>query len=209
LKIKFHNIYKPYCFKYTMEDAFNVLIDYRSVFVALFMWIIIYAILMTRGPFKESDAKLNAGIAALAAIIVSLSGVVAYAVNYMFSLFGILIVAVFVIVMILSFLDIEVGSLGLNGKIVAGVLILIFLGILANAFFGVNNEFDQDLYNEGEYQGDVNTNPNIGFGEIEEGSISNNADNWFTDIFGDIDSATWSAFVFLVIIGIFVIVFAR
>lgn len=190
-----------------MEDAFNVLIDYRSVFVALLMWAIIYAILITRGPFKDTDAKINAGIAALAAIIVSLSGVVAYAVNYMFSLFAVLIVALFVIVMILSFLDIEVGSLGLNGKIVGAVLIIIFLGILANAFFAVNNEFESELYNEGEFQEDVNTNPNIGFGEIDEDNFS--SDTWFDDIFGDIDSGTWSAVVFLVIIGIFVIIFAK
>lgn len=190
-----------------MEDAFNVLIDYRSVFVALLMWAIIYAILITRGPFKESDAKINAGIAALAAIIVSLSGVVAYAVSYLFSLFGILIVSLFVIAMILNFLDIDMGSLGLNGKIVGAVLIVIFLGILANAFFAVNNEFDSQLYNEDEFQGDVNTNPNIGFGEIDEDDFS--ANTWFDDIFGDIDGGTWSAFVFLVIIGVFVIVFAR
>ena len=193
-----------------MEDALNVLIDYRSIFVALLLWAIMYGILITRGPFKDSGSPINAGIAALAAVIVSLSGVVAFAISYLFSFFGILIVSVFVIAMILNFLDIDLESLNLNGKVVGGILLVIFLGIIVNAFFGLNNEFEEENYNEFEYQGDVNTNPNIGFGEIEGDDIRYNSDNnFFTDLFDDVDDATWSAFVFLVIIGIFVIVFAR
>ena len=190
-----------------MEDALNVLIDYRSVFVALLLWAIMYAILITKGPFKK-EGKINAGIAALAAIIVSLSGVVAYAVSYLFSFFGILIVALFVIAMILSFLEIDLGDLNLNGRVIAGVLVVLFLGILVNAFFGVNNEFELETFNEHEYQTDVDTTANIGFGEVEEVDLSSSG-NAISDFFSDIDEGTWSAFVFLIIVGVFVIVFAK
>ncbi|MFP4402555.1 MAG: hypothetical protein ACLFPL_04985 [Candidatus Nanoarchaeia archaeon] len=192
-----------------MEDALNVLIEFRTLFVALLMWVIIYAILVTRGPFKEADAKLNAGIAALAAIIVSLSGVLAFAVSYMFTFFGILIVAVFVIAMLLNFLEIDIPSLGLNGKVAAGVFIVLFLAILVNAFFALNNEFGEDEFNNGEYQSNVSTNPNIGFGEIDSDEFQDSTNNWFTNLFDRVDSGVWSAFVFLVVIGVFVIFFTR
>ncbi|MFT4244523.1 MAG: hypothetical protein ACMXYB_03665 [Candidatus Woesearchaeota archaeon] len=188
-----------------MEDALGVLIEFRTLFIALLMWIIIYALLVTKGPFKEADAKINAGISALAAIIVSLSGVVAFAVSYLFTFFGILIVTIFIIAMLLNFLEIDIPSLGLNGKIVLGVFILLFLGILINAFFAMSNEFSQDTFNEMEYQSQINTNPNVGFGEFEA-EVSG---NWFTDLINSIPAATWSAFIFLSVIGIFVILFAR
>ncbi|MCH8519455.1 MAG: hypothetical protein LAT82_01740 [Nanoarchaeota archaeon] len=188
-----------------MEDALGVLIEFRTLFIALLMWIIIYALLVTRGPFKEADAKLNAGISALAAIIVSLSGVVAFAVSYLFTFFGILIVAIFIIAMLLNFLEIDIPSLGLNGKIVMAVFVVLFLGILVNSFFAMNNEFEKDRFNEMEYQSEINTNPNIGFGEFEPEVSS----NWFTDLINSVPSATWSAFIFLAVIGVFVIIFAR
>ena len=192
-----------------MEEALDVLIEFRTLFVALPMWVIIYAVLVTKGPFKEADAKLNAGIAALSAIIVSLSGVLAFAVSYLFTFFGILIVAVFVIAMLLNFLEIDIPSLGLNGKVVAGVFIVLFLGILVNAFFAMNNEFSEDTFNEDKYQGNVSTNPNIGFGEIDGDEFQDNTSNWFTDLFDGVDDGVWSAFIFLVVIGVFVIFFTR
>jgi hypothetical protein len=192
-----------------MEEALDVLIEFRTLFIALLMWVIIYAILITKGPFKEADTKLNAGIAALAAIIVSLSGVMAFAVSYMFTFFGILLVAIFVIAMLLNFMDIDIPSLGLNGKIVGGILIVLFLGILINAFFAINNEFSEETFNEGKYQDNVTTNPNIGFGEIDSEEFQEDTGNWFSDIFDDIDQGVWSAFIFLVVIGVFVIFFTR
>mgnify|MGYP006266765817 CR=1 FL=1 len=190
-----------------MEEAVGVLIEYRTIFVALLMWIIMYALLVTKGPFKEADARLNAGIAALAAIIVSLSAVVAFAVSYLFSFFGILIVAIFVIAMLLNFLEIDIPSLGLNGKVVMGVFIVLFLGILINAFFAINNEFSNDNFNDNEFNSTIDTTPNIGFGEIDTDTTS--SQNWIVDTYNSIPSATWSAVLFLLIIGVFVIFFAK
>lgn len=192
-----------------MEDALGVLIEFRTLFVALLMWVLIYALLVTRGPFKDADAKLNAGIAALAAIIVSLSGVLAFAVSYLFTFFGILIVTLFVIAMLLNFLEIDIPSLGLNGKIVMGVFIVLFLGIIINAFFALNNEFSADRFNEGQYQGNVTTTPNIGFGEIDDVNVGQGTGNWIIDTFNSVPAATWSAVFFLVVIGVFVIFFTR
>lgn len=190
-----------------MEEAVGVLIEYRTIFVALLIWIIMYALLITRGPFKDADSRLNAGIAALAAIIVSLSAVVAFAVSYLFSFFGILIVAIFVIAMLLNFLEIDIPSLGMNGKIVSIIFIVLFLGILINSFFAMNNEFSGESFNEEEFNSSVDTTANIGFGEVEtDASVS---DNWLVNAYNEVPASTWSAVLFLVIIGVFVIFFSK
>ena len=193
-----------------MEETINVLINFRAIFVMLLMWCIIYAILITTGPFKESKNNINIAIATLAAIIVSLSGVVAYAVSYLFSLFGILIITLFVIALILNFLEIDIASLNLNGKLVGAGLGLVFLVIVVVSFFGLNNEFEDETFNNHTYQKDVNTQSNIGFAQDDETTINlEESSSRISDSLGSINSGVLSAFLLLLIMGVFVIVFVR
>lgn len=170
----------------------------KVLLVALLMWAIIFALLKTKSPFE--DDKINATIAFLSAIIVSLSGVVGYVVSYSSSIFGIVLFISFLIIIMMSFLGVKLDELKINPKIIGGVIGAIFLVVLINAFFAVNNEFTVENYNNPEFDNSqINTNPNVGFGEIDTSSGFG-----IIDKIKSMDSDLISAILFLLIIGVFV-----
>lgn len=170
----------------------------KVLLVALLMWAIIFALLKTKSPFD--DDKINATIAFLSAIIVSLSGVVGYVITYSSSIFGIILFISFLVIIIMSFLGIKIEDLKINPKIIGGVIGVIFLVVLIKGFFGINNEFMVENYNNPEFDSkQVNTNPNLGYGEIDTSSGFG-----IIDKIKSMDSDLISAIFFLLIIGVFV-----
>lgn len=168
----------------------------KILLVAILMWVIIFALLKTKSPFE--DDKINASIAFLSAIIVSLSGVVTYVITYSASIFGIVLFISFLIIILMSFLGVNLDDLKINPKIIAGVICVIFLTVLINGFFGVNNEFDPEDYEQNQQNSteEINTNPNIGFGEIETSEKPT-----IIERIKNFDSELTSAIIFLLLIG--------
>ncbi len=170
--------------------------DYMKILiVAIFIYVLIYAIL--KKVALISDEKINAVLALLAAVIVSFSGVVTYAVSYAFNLFAIILIIMFVIVFLLMFLGVKLDEIGkmVNMKVVAGVLILIFLVVFAKSFFALNNEFEDGKTNS---TLDVNTSTNYGAEiDIPEEKFLNVSDD------------TWAMFLFFLVLGIFVILIGK
>lgn len=183
-----------------LNFSLNFFDQIEVLLVAILMWVIIYALLKTKSPFQ--DEKINASIAFISAIIVSLSGVVTYIVAYSSTIFGILLFISFLIIIMLNFLDVNLSSLKINPKIIAGVIGIIFLFVFIQGFFGVNNEFSVENYNNQNMtnSSQINTNPNIGFGEMEMSSGSQ-----ILDSIRNIDSDLLSAVIFLLIMGIFIV----
>lgn len=173
----------------------------KILLVAILMWAIIFALLKTKSPFD--DDKVNATIAFISAIIVSLSGVVTYVITYSASIFGIVLFVSFLVIILMSFLGVKLDDLKINPKIIGGIIGLIFLIVLINGFFGVNNEFNPQSYNQNQQNvtQEVNTNPNIGFGEMETNDKPS-----IIERIKNLNSELTSAIIFLLLIGVVILI---
>jgi hypothetical protein len=191
-----------------MAEPFAVefLANIRILFVAILIYALIYAILIKIKVFEET--KINSLIALMTAIIVSLSGVITYVVSYAIDWFIILMFILFLMLTLLLFLGVKgediASSASSNKGIIAGVFIALFLIIIVNGFFALNNSYDVNNPENNSYV--VDTNPNFGAGKIDTSNTGSNFTESLSNIF---NSDFFAAFLFLTILGVFVWLLGR
>ncbi len=155
----------------------------KFIFTAVMIYAIVFGILKKVNWIN--DQKINSVIALMAAIIVSLTGVVTFSLFYSVRLFSILITLIFFIIVTISFTGIEFRNIA-NSKIgkytIIGLTILVFFILFLKSFSALNNS---------ELKGsqEIDTSFNVG---VNFPSIS-------------VSSTALTGFLFFVILGVFVI----
>lgn len=185
--------------------AIGFLENMKVFFVAILMYVLIFALLKTVKPLGD-DPKINSLIALLAAIIVSFSGVVTYAVAYAVNWFFIIFFVIFLFLMIIMFLGVKPDQIASgaskNAKIILGIFVVLFLVIIMKSFFALNNTFDNNEPINDSYA--IDTSYNTGVDDITNKEI----DSSFWDRF-NVDPDLLSAALFLMAMGIFVFIIGR
>ncbi len=186
-----------------MGEVFNLafLENMKFLFAAILIYAIVFAILKKIQIFGESNS-VNSLIALMSALIVSLSGVVTYAISYAINWFVILIFVIFLLLILLMFLGVDFKNISdaatNNSKTIFFVFIGLFAIILLKSFFAVNNTFDINNPPEDNYA--IDTNFNTGVDDI----TNEDAESFWNRMFGDLDEDMVSAALFLAVLGIFV-----
>ena len=158
---------------------------FNLIFSTIFIYALVYALLVKIKLFE--DNKVNGVLALMAAIITSLTGIVTFSVFYGVRMFAILASVLFFVVVLISFLGVDLKSVsnlkGVKWGIIV-VVLLIFLLVFAKSFFALNNS---ELNGEKK----VDTSVNVGV-EFPLG-IHISSDVWYT-------------FLFLLALGVFVMI---
>ncbi len=181
------------------------LIEPLKVFLAgILIYVIIFSILQKFKPISESK-HINSLISIIAAIFVSLTGIISYTISYGMNIFSVIILTIFFIITILAFLGVDgtsylKGQNNSNVKIFVICLLVLFSVIMLKAFFSINNVFDTSNPQDDPYA--INPEFNIGYDDIvtEENSKA---------FFDRMDNDTVSAFLFLTVIVIFALILAK
>lgn len=185
------------------EQIFTIgfLENFKVFIVAILIYAIIYSLLKTIKPFGD-NAKVDAVIALVAAIIVSFSGVVTYSVSYAMNWFVILFFILFLLLMLLMFLGIKPSDIASvsksNAKPIVIAFFIVFSVIILKSFFAVNNAFDTSNPQNNSYA--VNTTMNTGLGDIATDSQK----GFLGGLFSDVDKDLLSAVMFLALLGVFI-----
>ncbi len=182
--------------------AIGFLENLKVLFVGILIYAIIFAMLKNINIFGD-DNKINSLIALLAAVIVSFSGVVTYAVSYAINWFVIIFFILFLLIVILLFLGVKMSDITdqatKNGKTIVIVFGVLFFIILIKGFFALNNTFDLNEPPVDQY--DVDASFNTGVDDITNTEINNDG---FWDRFFNVDSDLVAAVLFLIVIGLVV-----
>lgn len=167
--------------------------NFHIIFTAVIIYALIYAMLSQTQIIK--DKRVSSVIALLAAIIVSLTGVVSFSIFYGLRLFAIIAMIFFLIILLVSFVGFDFKSdiigEGKGKYIIVGIIGLLFFLVLVKSFFALNNS----ELNENQNASEINTSVNVG------------VDTNITGI--NIKPEIWSSFLFLLVLGIFVIFIGR
>jgi len=166
----------------------------QLIFSAIIIYALVYAILIKVNVIE--DKKINGVIALMATIITSLTGVVTFSIFYSVRLFVILAMIFFLIIVLVSFIGVDLkkyilGEKGVKIGITIFVVVL-FLLILFKSFFALNNS---DLSNPNNQTDEINTSVNIG---VDTSGIDFN-----------VDDEAFNTFLFLLILGIFVFLMGK
>ncbi len=184
--------------------AIGFIENLKVLFVGILIYAIIFAMLKQIKILGE-DPKVNSLVALIAAIIVSFSGVVTYAVSYAINWFIIILFLVFLLMVLLLFLGVDMkaitGQVTKNSKPILIAFVILFSIIFFKSFFAVNNSFDLNDPQNDSY--DVDASFNTGVDDITNKEIN---EGFFDKLFSIIDKELFSAVLFLVAIGIFIII---
>lgn len=175
----------------------------KVLFVGIMIWAITFSLLVRSEILGgHHNMKINNLVALLAAVIVSFSGVVTYAISYAINWFIIIIFIVFLMLTLLYFLGVKPGDVASqatkNGKTIVIVFGVLFLIILVKGFFALNNTFDTNNPPSDQYS--IDTSFNTGVDDITNSQINPS----FWDRFFNVDSDLVAAALFLLVIGVFV-----
>ncbi|MFW5705098.1 MAG: hypothetical protein ACOCXG_04630 [Nanoarchaeota archaeon] len=170
----------------------------KVIFVALLMYVIIYAILTKFKFFGDDSPGVNTLVALLTAVIVSFSGVVTYAVTYATNWFLIIFFIVFLMLLVMLFMGVkldDVAKFATDKKVMIMVVFLVlFAVIIIKSFFAVNNAFDLSDPPNSSYE--VDASFNTGTDDV----IDEETQKGILALF-NIDSDLFAAFLFLLVIG--------
>ncbi len=185
--------------------AIGFLENIKVLFVGILIYALIFALLKKVGVFE--DAKINSVIALIAAIIVSFSGVVTYAVSYAINWFVIILFVVFLIMVLMMFFGISAkditGGVTKFSKPIFFILIFLFLIVFVKSFFALNNAYDINDPQNNSYA--VDTSYNTGVDDITNSEID--GDGFFSSL--HISNEILSAALFLLVLGAFVFLLGR
>lgn len=176
----------------------------KVLFVGLLIYVVIYALLIKSEILGGGGHhnRINSVVALLAAVIVSFSGVVTYAISYAINWFVIIFFILFLMLTLLYFLGVKPGDVAAqatkNGKTIVIVFGILFIIILAKGFFALNNTFDTNEPQTDPYA--INPSFNTGVDDITNSEINPS----FWNRFFNIDSDLVAAALFLLVIGLFV-----
>lgn len=176
----------------------------RVVFVGILIYAVIYALLKKIKVFGDGD-KVSALIALMAAIIVSFSGVVTYAISYAINWFIIIFFIVFLLVVLLLFLGVDFSNISgvvKNPSTARAIVIafgILFAIVLIKSFFALNNSVDTSNPQNNSYV--IDTSFNTGIDDIT--GVEVKSDQNYLD---KLDNDLLAAVLFLVAIGIFVFI---
>lgn len=177
--------------------ALGMMENLKILFVGIMLYAIIYAMLSKIGLFPSE--KISALVALVAAIIVSFTGIVTYIVSYALNWFIIIFFITFLLLVLLLFLGVNftdiTSAATSNVKLIIIIFILLFGIIFIKGFFGVNNQFDNQLNNENYDPYSVDVSPS------EE---TKQAVGFFERINLNFDSDLVQSAIFLLIVGVFV-----
>ncbi len=180
----------------------------KVLIAGLLIYVIIFA-LMKKTQVLGDDNKVNSIVALLAAIIVSFSGVVTYAISYAINWFVILIFMLFLGLLAMMFLEIKISDLitnkSLAGKIFLGIFFLLFAVIILKGLFALNNYFDTENPPEDPYE--VDPSFNLGVDDMQ----NDKSDSFIDWLFGgiEIEQDLIYAVIFLLVLGLFVFILGR
>ncbi|MCA9486785.1 hypothetical protein H6501_00565 [Candidatus Woesearchaeota archaeon] len=182
-------------------------LEYAKILVAaLFIYAITFGLLKKVQVFGD-DNRLNSLIALLAAIIVSLSGVVSYTVSYAINWFTIIFVFLFLGMLIFLFLGVEMKTISSTmtskAKWILAIVVLLFLVIFLKSFFALNNTFDSSNPSDDPYQ--IDPSFNTGVDDITGADSGDGFLSWLSNLFGGISTDFLAAMFFLLVLGGFVL----
>ena len=183
----------------------SYLMNFKIFLVAILLYVIIYTLLKKMEIFGD-DKNVTALISFISVIIVSLTGVLTYAVAYALNLFILIIFILFLIFLLANFTGVKLSDIysisKSNSKAILIAFLVIFSIIFLKSFFAVNNTYDISNPQNDSYA--INTSLNTGVDDMVD---TKKVESFFGRL--NIDSDILSSVLFLITIGVFVIIIGK
>lgn len=191
-----------------MNEIFNpgFIQNLQIFFVAILIYAVVYSLLKKLSILGE-NSKIDSLIALLAAIIVSFTGVASYSITYAINWFVIIFFILFLMLLIFMFLGVKMDTVTEvtkgNAKYILWFFGIVFGLLIVKSFFALNNAYDINNPQEDKYAVDTSFNTGVDDMTNEDGATT------WQRLKSSVNPDLFSAVLFLIGIGIFVMIIGR